>query len=178
MLQPNQSYRLTPQELERLASLIKSDRAYIVRTLQRFGVWEPDAEDAAQRVFLLFASKLRSVAPGCERAFIRGCAVRVASAWRRSQARRRLDFIELNELPSGSTLPDELLERQQARRVFESRLARVRKLYRDVFMLHELEELTVDQIAARLGVPSGTVSSRLRSARQELSRRSAAAEAE
>ena len=35
------------------------------------------------------------------------------------------------------------------------------------FVLFELEELTVPQIADLLGVPPGTVSSRLRSARAE-----------
>lgn len=37
---------------------------------------------------------------------------------------------------------------------------------REVFVLYELEELTMVEIAATLAIPSGTVASRLRRARE------------
>jgi RNA polymerase sigma-70 factor (ECF subfamily) len=50
-------------------------------------------------------------------------------------------------------------------------LARLSPEHREVIVLRELEGMTYEQIAAALGVPRGTVESRLHRAREELRKR-------
>jgi RNA polymerase sigma-70 factor (ECF subfamily) len=47
---------------------------------------------------------------------------------------------------------------------------------REVFVLHEFEEMNMSEIAAVLGIPRGTVASRLRRARSEFRERVGAIE--
>jgi len=57
--------------------------------------------------------------------------------------------------------------RAQERATLDEILASIPEERRAVFVLFELEELTVTEIAELLGLPFGTVATRLRRARQE-----------
>ena len=63
--------------------------------------------------------------------------------------------------------PERLVELSRARQVLENVLGEMELELRAPFVLFELEELTVPQIAELLALPVGTVSTRLRTARQE-----------
>ena len=65
--------------------------------------------------------------------------------------------------------PEEQLQNRQARGMLDEVLRRLSMELRTVFVLHELEEIEVRQIAQIEGIPVGTVSSRLRRAREEFS---------
>jgi RNA polymerase sigma-70 factor (ECF subfamily) len=98
--------------------------------------------------------------------------VRVASNSHRSVRRRRetLGFEaseELAELPP----PDDLLDQRRARDLLDGVLGELSEDLRAIFVLFEIEELRIPEIAEALGIPAGTVSSRLRRARAEIEQR-------
>ena len=63
--------------------------------------------------------------------------------------------------------PEELAELSRARPLLQEILDGMNDELRAVFILAEVEELSVREIAELLDVPQGTVSSRLRSAREK-----------
>ncbi len=142
---------------------------FVWRSLRRLGLSVPDADDATQEVFLIASRKLSSIAEGSERPFLFGTALRVASTRRRSLRRRReelADAIDEHDEQSAPG-PERLTELARARTQLHEILADMSLELRAPFVLFELEELTVPQIAELLGLPIGTVSSRLRTAREE-----------
>jgi RNA polymerase sigma-70 factor (ECF subfamily) len=67
--------------------------------------------------------------------------------------------------------PDARLETEQAFRILQHILEDFGEELRSVFVLYEIEEMTMLEIAELLELPQGTVASRLRKARQEFQRR-------
>jgi RNA polymerase sigma-70 factor (ECF subfamily) len=160
-------------ERARLRDLLERHFDAVWCSLRRLGVAETELDDCAQQVFVVASRKLRAVAEGRERAFLLGIAVNVASHARRSQRRRR----EVPEPEGEGTgridpglLPDEALEQKELLALLDEALAAMPDDLRTVLVLFELEELSAPQIAAILGIPVGTVASRLRRAREELDR--------
>ncbi len=151
---------------KRWRTIVHDHVDFIWRALRRLGVPDADLADAAQQVFLVMARKLDLVHEGSERAFLFQTAVRVASDNRRSRTRRREVPDELlaaraDERPG----PDENLEARFRRAQLDRILDMMPMELRAVFVLSEIEELTMAQIAAMMGIPPGTVASRLRRAR-------------
>jgi RNA polymerase sigma-70 factor (ECF subfamily) len=124
-----------------------------------------DTDDAAQQVFLIALRKLDRIEDGKERSFLYGVAVRVARSRGRSRRRRRMEPLDAEELPSHTMSPHEAASRAEAWRRVHAALAGMAADAREVFVLHEIEELTTPAIARILGIPRGTVASRLRRAR-------------
>jgi RNA polymerase sigma-70 factor (ECF subfamily) len=150
----------------RLPWLIKTEYLFVWRALRRFGVQESDAEDAAQQVFMVAARKLEKIEPNRERAFLFATALRVARNERRRAARRPREDLELHEPMTDEPAADDLLEQARSRRVLDSILNRLSERLRAVFILYEIEDLTMAEIAVVLAISSGTVASRLRRARR------------
>jgi RNA polymerase sigma-70 factor (ECF subfamily) len=153
---------------DRLTILFQRHFDLVWRTVRRLGVPPEAVDDAAQEVFVIASRRLASIEEGKERAFLYGTAVRVASTARRTSSRRRAappadDAIDPAD-PAPS--PDELVDRKRARELLDELVARLPDDTRPVFVLYELEGLTMDEIAACLEVPPGTVASRLRRARE------------
>lgn len=142
------------------------------RALRRLGVSPMDMDDCAQQVFWVASRKLAAIAEGSEQAFLVGTAVRVASDHRRARERRReaLDDGAIERAHPGPQ-PDELAEQKRLREILDDVLAAMPIDERAVFVMFELEELSMQEIAAVLEIPTGTVASRLRRAREEFERR-------
>ncbi len=151
---------------QRLSALVDEHFAFVWRSMCRLGVPRADAEDAAQEVFLVLARRLADVDVGRERAFLFATAARVACTRRRG-ARRRREEIEpsFDECVAAGLDPEELSALVGARATLSEILDGMNDELRAVFVLHELEELSVPEIAELLAVPRGTVSWRLASAR-------------
>jgi len=138
------------------------------RFLRRLGIPDGDLDDAVQEVVLVLARKLDQVQIGCERSFVLSTAVRVASGFRRTmRSRREVDDGGLAELESPELSHEALAEKQRLRLVLQRVLNELPLELRAVFVLYELEELTMAEIAATLELPPGTVASRLRRAREQ-----------
>lgn len=167
-----------PAETERLASLVREQFAYVWRLCRRLGLPEGDAEDAAQQVFLVAARRLADIRGGSERPFLYGVAVNQAAKWRASHARRREQSeTELDTLAHTAPGPEELLTQKNAQRVLDALLESMPDDLRVVFVLYEIEQQTVAEIAVVLDVPVGTAASRLRRAREDFRARLARLEA-
>ena len=150
----------------RLVALVRRHYDLVWRSLRRFGVPEGAADDAAQHVLLLLADRLWQIEVGRERAYLLSVSVRVAANFRRRIDRTRevaLDTLE--DDPDHEMSPEMLLEHKQQRSRLDEALATLPIEQRAVFVLFELEGLTLAEIAESLGIPSGTAASRLRRAR-------------
>ncbi len=153
---------------QRLTALMDAQLDFVWRSLRRLGVPFGSVDDATQQVWLIAARKLPEIALGSERAFLFGTALRVASDARRRAARQReVTSFESFEVVDPAPRADEIIGQRQARSILDEILEHLPEELRAVFILYELEEQTAAEIAAVLGLPPGTVASRLRRARTE-----------
>ncbi len=148
----------------RLQRMIQDDYRLIWRLLRRLGIPADGADDATQQVFLIAAERLDDIREGSERAFCFGTALRLAQSLKRRFVREPAsDTGDLNASPLPN--PEELADRKRARELLDGILEEISIDLRTVFILFELEGLTSPEISEILGVPVGTVASRLRRAR-------------
>lgn len=156
----------------RLSELVKKELAPLWRFLRRLGLTEAEADDGAQQVFIVVARRLDEIDEGRERAFVFSTALNVAAKLHRSRNRRReVSDEELEERRDSLPGLDELIDRRRARALLDEILEAMAEDIRIVFVLYEIEELTMAEIASVLEVPPGTVASRLRRARTDFNAR-------
>ncbi len=156
------------EDAARIKKLVVEQHAFVWRSLLRLGVPRADAEDALQQVFMVTARRIQDITSGSERSFLYGTCLRVASRARRTQLRRR-EIVGDEACPERidpQERPDELIDRARARAILDEILAAMPIELRAVFTLFELEQMTMVQISQLVGVPQGTVASRLRRARE------------
>ena len=166
------------EQQARLARLVTEQFTFVWRVLRRIGVPAADVDDAAQQVFITCSRRLNDIIVGSERAFLFSTALHVGARARRNRARKREDLgvdldAELDRAPS----QEEQLDRERAGRILDDILEEMSLELRVVFVLYEIEQLTSIEIAELVGVPLGTVASRLRRAREDFAARVARAEA-
>jgi RNA polymerase sigma-70 factor, ECF subfamily len=151
----------------RVRAIVTAHYDFVWRSLRRLGVAEAAADDEAQQVFCVFARRATEVPAGKEKTFLFGVVIRVAQASRRTSARRAevMDDEGLARLATNAPGPEQLLEEARARAVLDRLLAAMPMDLRTVFILYELEEMTMADIAMTLSLRPGTVASRLRRAR-------------
>ncbi len=148
--------------------LVSDHLDFVWRSLRRFGVPQGEVDDATQQVFLVANDKLAIIRPGSERSFLIAVATRVASHARRSNVRREAARQRFSESPTSAEeapSPEHLMQRLEARDLLDRVLDKMPADLRSVFVLFELEELSIDEVASLLSLPRGTVATRLRRAR-------------
>ncbi len=127
-----------------------------------------DAEDAFQATFLVLARKAASVRPreGVGN-WLYGVARRTALEAQRRNARRRGKEKQVSPLPESAAGPPgpDLAD------VLDEELSRLPDKLRLPVVLCDLEGRTRREVARQLGVPDGTLSNRLASARRALAQR-------
>jgi len=154
-------------EGERLRACVGAHLPAVWRLLRRSGVPAGESDDAAQKVFLVFARRLSDVLPGRELSFLLRTALRVASEARRSQRRRREVLgVPVEAQRSNAAGPEAQLLQREALEQLDAILMQMDEPLRVAFVLYELEQMTMAEIAEKLEVPLGTVASRLRRARE------------
>jgi len=153
----------------RLRGLIDDYIDFVARVLRNAGTPDSDVDDEVQRTFIVVANRLDDVRPGCERSFLLRIALNLAAHARRTIARRReVGADEAPEIVDGAASAEQLTDRKRARVLLDRVLDRMDGDLRTVFVLHEIEELSMSEIADALQIPPGTVASRLRRARVDL----------
>jgi len=148
--------------------------ALVFRGLRRLGVTPSSVEDAVQDVFLVVHRRLHDFEGKSElRTWVYGIVVRVAKDYRRAEARRsrRVQrYAELN-VAEANLLPSERAERREAHRLLHRALADLGDEERALFVLVELEELSVREAASALNLEVRTCQRRLKSAREKFEAR-------
>jgi RNA polymerase sigma factor (sigma-70 family) len=129
-----------------------------------------DAEDAFQATFLVLARKAASVRPReLVGNWLYGVAYRTALKARAAAARRHAKERPMTELSHLAVLPDELWH--DLRPLLDQELHRLPDQARALVVLCDLEGKPRKEVASRLGLPEGTLSSRLARAHEKLARR-------
>ena len=137
------------------------------RALRRLGIGESDVEDLSQEVFMVVHRKLSTFeGRSTLRTWIYGICVRVAADHRkRAHVRRERPTDRVPEERHSAPQIKEL-EREQARALLDRALETLDPDKRAVFVLYEIEELEMPQVARALGCALQTAYSRLYAARK------------
>jgi RNA polymerase sigma-70 factor (ECF subfamily) len=155
----------------RLRALVDRYLDLVARVLRNAGTPEAEVEDSVQRTFIIAAQRLDDIRQGADKSFLVQTALHVAAHARRSAARRReVPAAEPPEVVDPAD-PELLTNQKRQRQLLDRVLDRLDPELRAVFVLYELEELTMAEIARTLELPPGTVASRLRRARVEFRER-------
>jgi RNA polymerase sigma-70 factor (ECF subfamily) len=127
-------------------------------------VGRSDAEDVTQNLFLQLFAKLKTFRHESEFAtWVHRLAVNEAL-----QHVRRVRRHAAVQLTSTNTAQVAVSNATDWKELFETAMSRIESELRLVLELKELEKMSYSQIAEILGIPEGTVGSRLNRARREL----------
>ena len=161
--------RLTGDAETRFRAMVDEQFDFIWRSLRGFGLDSASVDDAAQQVFLIASQKFDAIAAGSERAFLYAIARGIAANTRRSASRRRelSDDEALASQTDERPNPEQIVASRRDRELLDRLLAGLPEDVRPVFILYELEGMTMSEIAELLALPPGTVASRLRRARED-----------
>jgi RNA polymerase sigma-70 factor (ECF subfamily) len=149
--------------------IFRDHLGYVWHALRRLGVHDRDLEDVAHDVFLAVLKKLDQYDPVRPlRPWLFGFAFRFASDYR-ALARHRYEVTDVAHEPfdHGPSALDGVIQ-SEALRVASQALGELELGRRAVFILHELDECSMPEVAEALGIPLNTAYSRLRLARAEL----------
>jgi RNA polymerase sigma-70 factor (ECF subfamily) len=160
---------------QRVDSLFRAHARFVWRTLRHLGVSEADLDDQCQEVFVIVHRRLRDFEERAEiRTWLYGICLRLSWDYRRRAHRRR----ETAEEDAGVTVPvgtggDAPSAQVEHRRRIE-RLHRALDTLDDdrraIFVLYEIEELTMREVAEVVGCKLPTAYRRLYSARKQVTR--------
>ncbi len=150
------------------AAVYAENAAFVWRSLRRLGVRAGDVEDTCQEVFLVAHAKLGEFRGGSMRAWLFAIALRVASDYRKKAfVRREVGDDEMPEL-SVSETQTRSLERDRALALLERILENLDEDKRTVFVLFELEQMPMTEVASAVGCPLQTAYTRLHTARDQV----------
>lgn len=142
---------------------------YVWRVLRHLGVRGSDVEDVAQEVFVVVHRRLPAWEPRADiRSWLYGIAWRVAKDHRQRAWNRKSTSLETEPEPISFDAPDERAIARQALARVEKVLAGLDEEQRMVFVLYEIEGMTMEDIAAAMSCPLKTAYSRLRLARERV----------
>lgn len=156
-MQPAKPFRL----------IFRTHVSRVWRTLRFVGIPEADLPDVSQEVFITVFRRYEQYDSdrGSFAAWLSGICIRTAANHRRKLARRR-EQAEV-EAHIGPAQPDEL-RRRELREALGHALLQLDDKKRDVFVLCEIEQLTMKEVAVAVDCPLQTAYARLYSARRKL----------
>src|SRR6266571_1654903 len=159
----------------------RRDEAALAALVQRHGpmVWGVcrrvlgnyhDAEDAFQATFLVLVRRASSIAaPELLANWLYGVAHQTALKARATVAKRKVRERQVTDMPEPVIIEQDLWNGLQP--LLDQELSRLPDIYRIVLVLSDLEGKTRKEAARHLGLPEGTVGSRLARARVMLAKR-------
>ena len=154
-----------------LAGWFREHVERVWRIVARLGVPAHSVEDIVQEAFITASRRRADIQAGHEGSFLVGAAIRLSANYRR-KAHVRLELGEERAVErETSPVPDaeQLLIAKRSRELLDRLLRELPEPQRAVFVLYELEGLSVPEIANTLALPLGTVSSRVWRARARFS---------
>jgi RNA polymerase sigma-70 factor, ECF subfamily len=137
---------------------------------------EADAEDVAQETFLKAFHHLATFRAEAKfSTWLIGIALNEARSRLRREATLRMESIDDTSDEAGHTspailrdwreVPSEALERKEVRQMLQQAITNLPTIYREVFVLRDVEELNNVETAAALSITVGNVKVRLHRAR-------------
>jgi RNA polymerase sigma-70 factor (ECF subfamily) len=139
------------------------------RTLRNLGVPEADLQDACQDAFVIVHRKLAGFrGQSSVRTWIYGICLRVAAARRRRAHRRHEVLVEELPIEAVAADPEREFDLRSARALLEQIVMSLDEAKRQVFVLHEIEQMPMAEIAEAMGCPLRTAYSRLEAARRSV----------
>jgi RNA polymerase sigma-70 factor, ECF subfamily len=162
-----------PAEVDATApfpDIVRAYSGYVWRVLRCLGAAEADLDDLCQETFLIVHRRLATFeGRSALRSWIYGIAFRVVSD-HRSRAHRRHETVT-DRPPERAALAaqEESLERREEWAMLDRLLRQLSDEQRHVFVLYEVEELSMREIAEIVKCPIQTAYSRLHAARKNVS---------
>ena len=143
--------------------------AFVWRSAKRLGVNEGSIDDAVQEVFVVVHRRLGDFEGRSSlRTWLFGITLRVVRDHRRAARRRDPGpVIDPDTLRASGSGPAETAEQAEAVRLLHALLDELDDDRREVFVMAELEQMAMPEIADALGLNVNTAYARLRIARQE-----------
>lgn len=146
--------------------------AFVGRVIQRLVGHGPHVDDILQEVFIVAYKKRREFDGRCAvTTWLYGIATRLCMRHGRGNRRFRAFQGKLAKEDHGApSRPDEEHDKGEAAALVHEVLQELPFKQREVFVLYELEELKGNEIAELVGIPVGTVWTRLHQARKNFKR--------
>lgn len=148
-------------------ALFRAHAPFVWRVLRRHGVAAADLEDVCQEVFMVVHRKLGEFEG---RSSLRTWLYEIARRTALAHVRTRPRVVSLEARPPApdETSPESSLERERSLRWLESALAELPEDKREAFVLYELEEMTLAEVAQAQACAVNTAHYRVTSAREQL----------
>ena len=151
-----------------IEQLYREEHAFVWRNARRLGCADEWVDDAVQEVFLVAARRLHELTPEANfRGWLFAIVFRIVQRLQRDRARYRARVNRFGMTQVGAQQPSHE-DSSHAARELRLLLAQLDEAKRVVVILVELEGMTSAEAAATLGIPQGTVDTRLRGARRRL----------
>jgi len=141
---------------------------FVWASVRRLGVNASVTDDVVQDIFIAIHSHLHTVQrPEALKSWIYSVTRRTVSNHHRALRARggNATTVALDQIESHQPTPFEVTEKNSNLQVLASLLAELDETKREVFVLVELEEMSVPDVADALDIPLNTAYSRLRAAR-------------
>ena len=152
------------------AELVRRHAPLVLGVCRRVTGHAQDAEDAFQATFVVLSQKAGSLRNAALLGnWLYGVAYKVAWRAKRAAARRRAREVTMSALPEPAAPPSPLASDVQP--ILDEELAALPAHYRDAIILCDLRGVSREEAVAALGIPSGTLSSRLANGRKKLAAR-------
>ena len=165
---PKQVEAMRRGDAHALDQFYRAHAKMVLAWVIRLGGPRMEAEDVAQEVFVIALKRLHTFRGDSKvTTWLFAITRNVVNNRRRRLAIRRFVGMErIETLPDTSTPSDERLDRSQQRRLVQNALEKLPQSQREVIVLMDLEERSAPEAAEMLGIPPGTVYSRLHYARK------------
>ena len=150
-----------------MSRIVREHGVFVWRTLRRLGVREADIDDVCQEVFVVVHRKLAEFEPRASiKSWLYGICIRSAAAHRRkAPVRREVPTESPEEGTAAHGGPEASLESREALQMLDRALDALDGDKREVFVLYEVEELPMSEVAQIVGCPLQTAYSRHSAAR-------------
>ncbi len=154
-----------------MKQLIIENKKYVKAVIRKF--FGCDNEDLEQEVYIKTWQNMEKYQDeGKFKQWICTIAANICRDYFRSKAyntqKKEVCSEEILQNASVKSSVEERIDRKKRQKIVLKAVDQLPKIYRDVVVLSEFEEFSIQQIANKLKIPEGTVKSRLHHARETL----------
>lgn len=142
---------------------------FVWNSARSLGVGRDTIDDVVQEVFIVIHARLHTLRePKALRSWIYGIVRRTALAHLRAQRNRNAPVVDFTDdiAHAAMSTPSDVTDQSEQAKLLWRLLEKLDDSKREVFVMAELAEMTIPEIAQALDIPLGTASTRLRAARK------------